>query len=226
MAKRYLTHQDLLEIVGENVDVNYKIPGTMGNHFMSIEDMGNFLLVKGKTLERGDRGYCPDKAKYVVNYTLKPDRQVTLGSVRIYPGDTLGYNCGEVWVLKDPNMIKDPVKRVCRLAKAKLVVVDDFPQFFYPERCSYYWTVTREGVEILHDGVDIENEWLGQRAQSSLNPEDFQIQESRLQVEGQTFVIERRYAAGGGRSYTKGSTVYVKRGLTPNIELLAKELGV
>ena len=129
MAKRYYSHQELTQIINDDLTANHKPGGTLGSHFMYLEDMGEYIKVTGKSISKGDKNYCPVAAKIVQNYSLEGPSEEILASVKIYPEYTLGYNCGNVWAIKPVHLIKDPLKRACRENKFSMRKIHFVPDF-------------------------------------------------------------------------------------------------
>ena len=101
MAKRYLNYDELFSISGD-----YKPVGTMGRHYVTVSKLKHNLSI----MVVGHDSYGVTKKEYVA------------------PGETLGYNQGDVWVVPDPNTIKDPLRRVMlemKIGKDRLHWVED-----------------------------------------------------------------------------------------------------
>jgi len=91
MAKRYFEFNRILEVPANEP---YRFPGLLGLHH---------IVVKRKSEELID--------------LVGVDSYGHSKPVTLRVGETLGYNCGEVWVLPNPASIKDPLRRVCREVK-------------------------------------------------------------------------------------------------------------
>lgn len=127
MAKRYISYEGLLNISGD-----YKIPGTLGRHYMTV----NKLKHNASIMVVGHDSYGGTKKEYVT------------------PGETLGYNQGDVWVVPDPSTIKDPLRRVMlemKIGKDRLHWVKSFSEIYISGiDCSQ-----REGCTPFFDGEKI-----------------------------------------------------------------------
>ncbi|GEM_PF-3291987 len=66
----------------------FKPSGTLGKHHCTITPQGEKIVVVGSAE----------------------------GRVTLKPGDTLGYNCGSVWLVPSPDSYKDPIRRVLAMA--------------------------------------------------------------------------------------------------------------
>lgn len=125
MAKRYYEYERLKEISGD-----YKIPGTLGRHYMEVIQMGNIVKVVGYDSYGGHK------------------------NVFVNQGETLGYDCGEVWVVPNPANIKDPLRRTMlelKIGKDRLHWVKDLSEV----KVYGVDTQQREGCTPFFDGEDI-----------------------------------------------------------------------
>lgn len=78
------------QIFSELPEGYFKPSGTLGDHHCTVVCQGDEKVVVGSVA----------------------------GKVTLKPGDTLGYNCGRIWVVPRPESYKDPIRRV--LAQAHL----------------------------------------------------------------------------------------------------------
>lgn len=107
MATRRYSHSQLLDL-----GTGYHKPGgTLGNHHLEIK-----VMPSGTVRARGveiPRGYDDQAARLIVNYSgpkITPRSKWAI----VREGDTLGYNCGDVWVEIPASQISDPLLRVMR----------------------------------------------------------------------------------------------------------------
>ena len=124
MAKRYFSYENLLEI---STGCEYKIPGTLGRHYMSVEHLNDGIFVVGH------------------------DSYGNSQKVIVRVGETLGYNCGDVWVIPNPANIMDPLRRTMlelKIGKDRLHWVNSFSEVYISGiDCSQ-----REGCTPFFDG--------------------------------------------------------------------------
>lgn len=75
---------------------NFKPSGTLGKHFCTVVHQGDRTIVIGSVE----------------------------GRVTLCAGDTLGYDCGKVWLVPKPESYNDPIRRVLALAKISQKVLE------------------------------------------------------------------------------------------------------
>jgi len=96
----------------------------MAKRYMSFSDLAGF---SGEYKPGGTLG------RHNCNVVPQGDRVVVIGSaggrVTLREGDTLGYDCGNVWLVPRPNSYRDPIRRVLALAKIsqKMLEYSDQP---------------------------------------------------------------------------------------------------
>ncbi len=155
MAKRYFSHEFLSSING-----SHKPSGTMGNHYLEVSCLEDgSLLVEGfnppnlSKKERQDIEISSDRyssylaflktgGEWLGEIPSKPKKMATesISKVILRPEWTLGYDCGELWVIMPAHLVKDPIHRIlreCKLPKDFVEWVDD------------YQDLNLDGLEIL-----------------------------------------------------------------------------
>ncbi len=217
MAKIHYSYEDVVELY--NKYPIHKPGGTLGWHNLEILNVNGQYVARGIKL---NKNYDHDLAKYVLNYN-HPKFFPISEFVFIKEKETLVYDCGRVWVLPDPATLS-PLKKIARLTKAKLIYLEEWPTL-ENIHTSYFWTVSREGIEISSDG-NLDSEYLYSSAPSFIPGQEgmHQREHSCIKLQSGTFMLERKYVAGGQRYYTKGYTIYVKKGLKVNLKALVEKI--
>ncbi|MDQ5952942.1 MAG: hypothetical protein QG551_170 [Patescibacteria group bacterium] len=149
MAKRYFSFQVLSEKSAEQCA--WKIPGTLGSHFMILRDHEGYIQCTGVCTGRNNQAIV-DGLNAGVNITPASETQ----TVNVWPGQTLGYNCGQVWVVPDPTTVKDPLRRVMlelKLPKEMVVWVSSpGDEKFHLQEMEYF---QKEGCRAFYSGEEV-----------------------------------------------------------------------
>lgn len=125
MANRYFSYDDLKDRSGY-----FKPGGTLGKHFCTITPM-------------------PDNVIWVTPYDSDT------GGVFLKPGDTLGYDCGNVWRLPNPATIKNPIKRWGAENKCRVEWVDNLQDAAKPYLDDLHGTYNDRGRALYFTGTQI-----------------------------------------------------------------------
>lgn len=120
MAKRYVRFEDLYSAYNGK-EVNFLVPVNTIRTY-NAEQAFRFQ----RTLGQHGLVVKPISSTTIEVIGVSSNMKET-GSVLIHVGETLGYNCGEVWKIPNLSSIKDPLRKArltYKLAKDRIVWVD------------------------------------------------------------------------------------------------------
>jgi len=127
VAKRYFDYARLCEVMG-----NFKPEGTLGRHYMTVEKSGVTLIVRGHDSYGGSN------------------------TILLSQGETLGYNCGSIWMIPNPANVADPLRRAMlelKIGKDRIHWVNSLSEsevYVSGIQCSQ-----RDGCTPFFDGTEI-----------------------------------------------------------------------
>lgn len=123
----------------------------MANRYISYERLEEGACKPAGTLGKHHCTVWVGKSMKIVT-SYRGDKRIIMK-----PGDTLGYNCGEIWRVPSPSEYKDPIKQylVERKISSKIIkMVDQLPFEIFPELVdnSYGTTVSIHGYSRYNKG--------------------------------------------------------------------------
>lgn len=113
----------------KDVSGKFKPGGTLGSHFCTVTPMPYCIWVTPMDADTG--------------------------GVFLKPGDTLGYDCGNVWQLPNPATIKNPIKRWGAENKCRVEWVDKLQDAAKPYLDDLHGTYNDRGRALYFTGTQI-----------------------------------------------------------------------
>ncbi len=120
MAKNYFSIENIINFILPAMAEKgfYKPSGTLGRHFLTVIKRGELFFIEGfnPSKEEGEK-LAVQQAVESAGGEYWGEKIPPISKAILFPGWTLGYDCGQLWTICPPEMIKDPIRKVLRELK-------------------------------------------------------------------------------------------------------------